>query len=294
MLLDLSTVDGVTLESGRGGMDVVKARTEAAEADIYVFGAHVTHWQPAGQSPVLFVSDRAVFDGKKAIRGGVPVCFPWFADHKPSPESPAHGFARTAQWSLADAKREGDDAVISLVLVSTEATRELWPHDFVMTYTIRVGRSLTMTATVTNVGMEPMDYELALHTYFNVADLATTTVVGFDGGRYIDKPSGGKELEQTGEPAIEGEIDRIYQDHDREVVIDDGTRRIIVGKHGSRSTVLWNPHVEKAAAMGDFGDDEWKRMLCVETAAIGEHKVHLPPGQSHALEQTVAVSDGGR
>ncbi|MEL7239918.1 MAG: D-hexose-6-phosphate mutarotase, partial [Planctomycetota bacterium] len=179
--LDLADTPGVELVRHAGGLDVVQVRTDVAEADVTLFGAHVTHYQPTGGKPVLFVSDKAVLDGSKAIRGGVPICFPWFSGNGPNDDSPSHGFARTAMWSLADASRDGDDFVLKFALVSTEATRELWPGEFVFAYTVRVGKTLRLEASVTNVGDDAFDYELALHTYFNVANVADVKLTGFDG-----------------------------------------------------------------------------------------------------------------
>ncbi len=283
-------VPGLTFEAGRGGgggQTVARIRTELAECDVYLFGAHVTHYQPAGERPVLFLSDKAVFDGKTAIRGGIPICFPWFAGNGPTKKSPSHGFARTREWGLVDARREGEEIVLVLVLVSTENTRKMWPHEFVFTYTIRVGRSLCVEAKVTNVGDDPLRYELALHSYFDVTDVRKVALKGFAGCEYIDQLQSNAVTAQSGEPTIDGEVDRIYQNHTADVVITDGDRRINVSKTGGASTVLWNPHIAKAERMSDFGDEEWRKMLCIESGAIGENAVTLAPGKSHSMKVTV-------
>jgi D-hexose-6-phosphate mutarotase len=282
-------VPGLHFDRGAGGLTVCRVRTDAAEADVYLHGGHVTHYQPAGQPPVLFLSEQAVFADDKPIRGGIPICFPWFSGNGPREDSPAHGFARTMPWELVDAKADGEDVVLSLRLTANEATRELWPHDFVFDYKIRVGRTLTIEATVTSTGAA-FDYELALHTYFHVSDVRRITLAGFDGSRYIDQLDANEVKTQRGEPSIDGEVDRIYQGHTSDVTIHDGDRRIVISKTGGNSTVLWNPHVAKAARMADFGDDEWSTMLCVESAAIGENRITLAPGESHTLHLTI---DGG-
>ena len=279
-------VPGLTFDEGRGGMTACRVRTDAAEADVYLHGAHVTHFKPVGGRDVLFLSEKAVFDGAKAIRGGVPVCFPWFADAG----EPAHGFARTMPWSLADARADGEDVVLRFVLVSTEATRELWPGEFVFDFTVTVGRELSMAARVTNVGDEAFEYELALHTYLAVEDVREARVEGFAGGRYTSKVEGKADVAQEGEPSIEGEVDRVYHGHTADVTVVDADRRITVAKSGGRSTVLWNPHVEKAKRMADFGDGEWPRMLCVESAAIRPDAVRLAAGAKHALTARVSVA----
>jgi glucose-6-phosphate 1-epimerase len=263
-------------------------KTDAAEAEVYLHGAHVTHYRPAGEEPVLFLSDKAVFDGKSPIRGGVPICFPWFGGNGPSDDSPSHGFARTTTWSLGDAKRDGEDVLLTFVLASTEATQDLWGGDFVFTYTVRVGRSLGLSAKVVNVGDDALPYELALHTYLAVRDVREVRLTGFAGSNYVDQLRDGERIQQAGEPVIDAEVDRIYQDHAADVTVHDAGRQIVVSKSGSRSTVLWNPHGAKAKRMADFGDDEWPRMLCVESAAIGHHSIELGSGESHALSVTIS------
>ena len=286
---------GLTFEQGRGGQTVCRVRTEHAEADVYLHGAHVTRFkphQPIGGDDVLFLSEHAVFDGSTAIRGGIPICFPWFGGNGPRDDSPSHGFARTRSWSLAKTERMGDDVALTFVLVSTESTRELWDHDFVFTYTVRVGRSLKVSASVTNVGDAPLRYELALHTYLKVANVRNVTLTGFDGASYIDQLKNNETLKQAGEPTIDAEVDRIYQGHTSDVTVRDAGRVITVSKTGGDSTVLWNPHVAKAKRMSDFGDEEWPGMLCVESAAIGKNGITLASGKSHALTIELAARAG--
>ena len=285
---------GVSFES-RDGLPLIRVRTDAAEADVFLHGAHVTHFKPADQDRgLLFLSESAVFAKGKAIRGGIPICFPWFAGNGPKdkPDAPAHGFARAREWTLADVRADGGDVVLSFSLNDDEATRKLWPHAFQFAYVVRVGRELTVTAEVVNAGVQECEYELALHTYLSVADARRATLAGFDGVDYISKVEGGERKTQRGEPKIEGEIDRVYQGQTADVVVTDPVlnRAITVSKTGGDSTILWNPHVEKAKRMSDFGDDEWPAMLCVESAAVGEKAIRLAPGESHALSLRLSCS----
>ncbi|MEM7809323.1 MAG: D-hexose-6-phosphate mutarotase [Planctomycetota bacterium] len=278
----------IEIVEGRGDMPMVRVRTDLAEADVYLHGGHVTHFKPAGGDDVLFVSDKAVFDGTSPIRGGIPICFPWFGGNGPSADASSHGFARTATWSLVDLAQKDGEATIHLRLKSDEATRRRWPVDFAFDYTIRVGRSLDSDAAVTTAS--PASFELALHSYFRVHDVASTKLNGFSGGRYIDQLDGNTTKDQPEEPAIVGEVDRIYQGHTSDVTINDGHRTITIAKTGSTSTVLWNPHIAKSQRTPDLGDDEWPGFLCVETAAIGDGRIDLPDGGTHKMTLSITAS----
>ena len=176
-----------------------------------------------------------------------------------------------------------------------DATRPLWPRAFRFSYTVRVGRALHVAAEVKNADDEPFDYELALHSYLRVGDVRDVILQGLAGCEYVDQLLENARHTQEGEPPIDGEIDRIYQGQTHDVAVEDELlrRTITVQKAGGDSTVLWNPHVEKAKRMSDFGDDEWKRMLCVESAAVGENKVTLAAGASHVLTLTLASAGLG-
>ena len=286
-------VPGLTFAAGEGGLTVARVRTELAEADVYLHGAHVTHYRPGdAAAPVLFLSRSAVFAPDKAIRGGIPICFPWFGGGGPTPGSPAHGFARTSEWALTGARRDGGDVVLTLSLEAGDATRPLWPFAFRFDYTLRVGRELHLSAQVTNTDDAAFDYELALHTYLRVGDVRDVVLRGLAGCEYVDQLAGDATFTQAGEPAIDGEIDRIYQGQTADVTATDPLlrRAMTVQKSGGDSTILWNPHVEKAKRMSDFGDDEWKQMLCVESAAVRAGRVALAAGASHALRVTLSAS----
>ncbi len=284
----MSELPGIELVDGRGDLPMVRVRTSAAEADIYLHGAHVTHYKPADAGDVLFLSEQAIFDGKKAIRGGIPVCFPWFSDNGPADEAPAHGVVRTAQWTVTDLGMVGDDARVAMRYESNESTRRWWPHDFRCDYELTIGKRLDARLTVTNTGSDAFRYELALHTYLAVADVRQVTLEGFAGATYIDQLDANTTKQQDGEPTIEGEVDRIYQQHGRDVAVVDKQRKLLVAPTGSTSTVLWNPHVAKAARTADFGDDEWPQMLCVESAAIGDGAIDLDAGARHTLGVTLS------
>jgi glucose-6-phosphate 1-epimerase len=270
---------------------VVQVDVAACTGEIYLHGAHVTSWRPLG-TEVLWVSEAAVYQPGKAIRGGVPICFPWFADGPDGTATPAHGFARTTEWGLVGATTDGRWVEVILALTDTPATRELWPHSFACEYRVRMGENeLALLLTVTNTGEEPFTVEEALHAYFGVSDIRTTVVDGLAGARYLDMVPGADRGPHVldGPITFAGEVDRTFQGTGATAVIRDGERTVTIARDGSDSAIVWNPWVDKAAAMADFGDDEWTGMVCVETANAKADAVTLPPGAEHTMSAYISV-----
>jgi D-hexose-6-phosphate mutarotase len=278
-------------QAGNGGLIRAVCTTPGAEAHVYLHGAHVTHYQRKGEKPLIFMSAKSHFEPGKPIRGGVPICFPWFGPKKDNAMAPAHGFARLNEWSVESTKKSADGGVqITFSIYSDDSTRHFWPHDFQAHYTVSVGANLHLKLEVRNIGSMPMVFEEALHTYFSIADIRQALVEGLGGVDYLDKVQGGKRMSQGIDPlAFTGETDRVYLNthstcnaHDRA-----GGRTISVVKNGSNTTVIWNPWIAKAKAMADFGDDEWPNMLCIETCNVADFAVHLPSGISHTMEAII-------
>ena len=280
-------------EAGAGGLTRLAITSPLAEAHIYLHGGHVTHFQPRDQTPVLFLSGRSFFETGKPIRGGVPVCFPWFAARDGQPAAPAHGFARTMPWEVESLSVDGDQTVLAVLrLAANDETRAHWPHDFVLRHHITIGQRLAMMIEVENISREPFTCEAALHTYLAVADARAATVTGLENAAYRDKTDGLQTKVQPAEPLhFTGETDRIFENTRAACVLHDpsGARRITVEKSGSATTVVWNPWSEKAAAMKDFADDEWPRMACIETANAGANVITIAPGARHSMRAVVSV-----
>lgn len=283
-------------EAGPGGLTRVAITTPQAEAHVYLHGAHVTHFQPRGERPVLWMSGSSLFEDGKPIRGGVPICFPWFGPRAGDPASPAHGFVRLHDWEVRSLRSRPDGQVeLVLALDGSPRTREIWPGAFEISHTVTVGRQLKMALHVVNRGPSPMTFEEALHTYFTVGDVRKAEVTGLGGVTYIDKVDAMARKTQGAEPiTIRGETDRVYVETESATVVSDPVmgRRIGIEKSGSRSTVVWNPWVEKARKMADFGDEEWPGVVCVETANVGESSITLPPGGSHTMTAAIGVARG--
>jgi len=288
--------DGVRLEKGPGGLERLALPAAEGEALVYLQGAHVAHFQPKGEKPVLWMSAASRFEAGKALRGGVPICFPWFGPKAGSPDAPLHGFARILPWAVASVAREADGNLRAVLELSAEAAaRGGFPRELSLSLAVTVSRSLRMELTVRNVDSAAVTFEEALHSYFAVSDVRQARVRGLEGVPYVDKTAAMARRPGEGEPlTITAETDRVYVGATGTVTIEDPgwRRRIVIGKSGSATTVVWNPWVAKAKAMPDFGDDEWTGMLCVETANAGDGAVTLAPGASHVMTTTLEVQAG--
>lgn len=261
-------------------------------AQIYDHGAHVVAWQPAGAEPVLWLSARSQFEEGAAIRGGIPVCFPWFGPGRSGEANPPHGFARLVPWHFLGASEAGAEVIASYELGSAEVESAQFPYEFVARLDVGVGANLRLSLTLTNTGDVDFSYEEALHTYLAVGDSREVVIDGLDGATYLDKgPGGGPGRRQDGPVRFVGETDRVYHST-AEVRLTDPVleRTLTVTKSGSANTVVWNPWVTKSAAMSDFGDDEWTGMACIEAGNVLADAVSLSPGESHTLTYLLGVS----
>lgn len=274
----------VRVEESAGGWPLLRIGTEAAEAELHLHGAQVTGFRKAGEEPLLFLSGRAEFAEGKAIRGGVPIVFPWFGGRE---GLPAHGTARTTRWELEETAELDDGAVLA-------ALRMPGTGDLSVTFRVTVARTLRMELSVLNTGEAPVSFETCLHTYFAVGDIRRTTLRGLRGARFIDSLTGESHVDEEEEIRISAETDRLYLGTTAACEIDDEAngRVITVAKSGSRSTVVWNPWVEKSRRMADFGDEEYLRMLCVESGNVMDDAVTLAPDECAVL--AVEIGSRGR
>ncbi len=296
ILAGVSSIDGATIGPGAGGLRQVAVNTPACTAEVYLHGGHVTAWQPVGAGPVLFVSTRSAYQDGKAIRGGVPICFPWFGPASADiearhPAPPLHGYARTNAWQLRSLGRSGADITMTFGLPELPARGLFWPFDADVRFHVQFGSNLQMKLEVTSRHATPMRYEAALHTYFAVSDVHQTRVHGLRGTRFLDKTRGmAAFVEENDFIEFHGETDRVYQDTTATCTIEDrgAGRRLVNEKIGSASTVVWNPAEQKGRDIG-IADAEWKQFVCVETAAVGDCAIRLNPGESHTLGAIVSV-----
>ncbi|MGO8816106.1 MAG: D-hexose-6-phosphate mutarotase [Terriglobia bacterium] len=278
---------------GNGELPKVSITCPEAAGEIYLHGAHVTSWKPTGREEVLFLSSKARWEDGRAIRGGVPICFPWFGDKADDPKAPAHGFVRTKPWQIESIAQAGGAVTVSMFTESDENTKKWWPADFRLVHRATFGRELSLELVMTNTGRSPLHFEEALHTYHRVGSIEQSRVRGLDKVPYLDKTDSDREKVQQGEIAITAETDRVYLNTAHAIELDDPAlhRRARVTKENSRSTTVWNPWVAKAHALSDLGDDEWREFICIETCNAGDYAVNLAPGEHHTMKALITVSD---
>lgn len=275
---------------GAGGLPrVALVAADGARAELYLHGAHVTSWTPAGDGEDrLFLSSRSQYGPGMAIRGGVPVSFPQFASEGPLPK---HGFARITTWELIRAGREDTGAASALLrLTDSDATRALWPHPFLVELSVTVaGRTLEVGLAVNNTGRGSFTYTGALHTYLQLADVRAAAVRGLHNASYRDSVLGQDGfVEAASELRIVGEIDRVYHTAPDDLEVREPARTMAVRATGFPDTVVWNPGERGGAALKDLEPGGYARMLCVE-AAVVRSPVTLNPGQSWSGTQTLTA-----
>ena len=272
----------VAIITGNGGLPKVQITTDRSTAEIYLHGAHVAGFQKLGEPPLLWMSAASQFAAGKPIRGGVPICFPWFG---PREGRPAHGFARIADWELVETKALADGKVsVRLRLPETAGGADAFPGK--VEFLLTVGETLTMELSVANASSETVAFENCLHTYLTIGDIGEFSITGLKGVEYLDKVDGGKlKLEKADAIHIGSEVDRVYLNTTGPAEIRDTKlrRTIRVEKSGSYSTVVWNPWVAKSKAMPDFGDEEFRGMVCVESGNVARERIKLASGESSAL-----------
>jgi glucose-6-phosphate 1-epimerase len=278
---------------GEGGLVMAEIANSHSTARIALQGAHLVTWQPRGQEPVVWVSKFAKYAAGKSIRGGVPICWPWFGAHASDSNLPGHGYARTVMWEVLETKELPDGATyIRFGLIETDATRAQWPHPCSVQIEFTIGKTLRVELVTRNIGTQAFTLGEALHTYFHISDVGQITIRGLEGCDYMDKAGGASELrKQLGGIVIESEVDRVYMNTSADCVIEDrGLKRAIrIAKQGSQSTVVWNPWTEKADKMGDFGTQGHRGMVCVESANALENVVSVAPGAMHHLAVLYSV-----
>ena len=282
----------VQLREIADGMIIAEVANQYALANIALQGAHVATFQPRGEEPVIWLSPLAKFAPGKSIRGGVPICWPWFGPHQTDSKLPGHGFARTVPWELLDTKAlEDGSTFLRFGLIENDTTRAQWPHPSTAQLEVTVGKALRVELVTANTGSAPFELSEALHTYLQISDVGNMTIRGLEGCEYIDKVGATARRTQQDGIVIESEVDRVYVNTAADCVIEDkGLKRAIrIHKEGSRSTVVWNPWTEKAEKMGDFGPKLHRDMVCVESGNAMENAVTVAPGETHRLVAMYSV-----
>lgn len=277
--------DAVSFSTGKGDLaKAILAHTSGSSAEVYLHGGHITSWKTFNGDELFFLSRESWFEPGRPIRGGIPIVFPQFGGGT----LPAHGIARTSEWKLSGSSvLDSGEVCIELTLLSDDMTLGVWPHEFALRLKVMLGaESLTARLSVDNSGLDSFDFQAVMHTYFAIGDIGKCAVHGLEGVTLIDSLAGcGKSAESRPAIRFAGETDRIYLSAPDALQIDDEAngRRISIAKNGMADVVVWNPWVNKSKRISDLGDDEYLRMVCVETGVI-EHPIHLTPKETWSGE----------
>ena len=277
----------ISFSEGRGDLPVIEIQNQFSSATISLYGGQVLSYRPVDDSQdMFFLSELAYYKPGKAIKGGVPICWPWFGPDPENKGRPAHGFARDSMWTmLASEQLVTGQTYIRMGLADSEKTRLLWPYEFELTLDVMVGEQLQLILNTKNTGAEPFSITQALHSYFRVGDISRVAVQGLEGVSYIDKLDDGKIKLQQDAVHIDKEADRIYTGTPEQLTIQDEVlkRHLILSADNSSTTVVWNPWIEKTAAMADLNADDYNYFLCVETANAANETIALAPGEEYSM-----------
>jgi glucose-6-phosphate 1-epimerase len=298
-VLDLTELDhrfGISdvarVSEGHGGLARVEINTPLAHGEIYLHGAHVTSWRPAGGEEVLFLGTKSRWEEGQAIRGGIPICFPWFRGKADDPHAPAHGFVRTRSWQLYSIVENKAGVAVTMFIESDEQTRRWWPGEFRLVHRVTFGSELKLELTCINTGRTQFHFEEALHTYSRVADVKDVCLQGLDGIRFLDNTDANKEKVQVGNLTVASQTDDAFMNTENTVDLLDPKmdRRLRLQKAKSTTTVVWNPWQEGARRLQDLGEREWMQFLCLEASNIMGAAVTLAPGQEHTMTAVLRVA----
>ena len=274
----------VTFLDGRGDLPLIEVNTAWSEAEIYLHGATVTHYQKHGERPLLFVSQCSRFEKGVPIRGGIPVIFPWFG--KPANKPGQHGLVRQADWELREVASPPDGSVSLRFHLPGIGDSALCPGCSVE-YVIGVGDKLTAELNVTNNSSREVTFENCLHTYFAVGDITSVRIAGLKGLEHLDAVKDfAANTEMADAIVVDHEVDRVYLNSPHTVQIRDANWRrvIVVEKENAKSSVVWNPWIEKSKRMQDYGDEEYREMICVESGNVHSNAVKLAAGAASSLK----------
>jgi glucose-6-phosphate 1-epimerase len=286
-------LDGkIIFSKGAGDFVYAEIRTAVSNARICLYGGQVLSFTPVKVgNDVFFVSSKSYFARGQPIKGGVPICWPWFGADPEHRGRGSHGFTRNLNWNVQKVDFTNDAVSIRLKLDSNSISQEVWPFKSELDLNITVSETLEICLTTSNTGDQPMPVSQALHSYFPVGQINQTSVTGFDNCPYLDSIDNAIEKNQQGDILFSEEVDRIYLRSPDIQIIEDRSkgRQISIDSAGSGSTVVWNPWIDKSIAMGDFGDDDYQVMLCVETANAGPDLIQIEAGGQHSIKLSISV-----
>lgn len=289
--------DQIKISANPEGVAIIELNNRYAKVEVSTYGGQVLSFKPhASDDDVLFLSDKAIFAPGKAIRGGSPICWPWFGDDMTGFGRPSHGFARNQDWKLTEAWVDGDDAISArLVLTDTEGSLAVWPYPFELSLLVTLKEELTLALTTKNTGKRAFTLSQAIHTYFNVSQAVDVEVVGLEGKRYLDKLDNFVEKVQQDKVRFDQETDRVYQHIDNAVTLNDigFNRAVEIKGTGSKTTIVWNPWDNSIKPLSDLNDSDYLDFVCIETANAAEDTLSLAEGEEHTLTARYRVHELG-
>lgn len=277
--------------AGCEGQPVLRIENRHCRAVIAYQGAQVLQFQRHNHAPLLWLSPLSNFTPKHAIRGGVPLCFPWFGKHPTESKVPSHGFARNMPWLLQSVTESEQDHTLIFTLKDNDETRSIWPHAFNAMLEIRLGELLNLDFSIVNVDQNPFDFTFAFHSYFAIEHIARTQILGLENAPFLDqlKPENGFSQMESTPIRINQETDRIYQCNrgNYKIVQDHLNQHILIQSSNCPNVIVWNPWVEKTSKLGDMSADSWQNMLCVESGRIMD-VITLDVGQTINFHLTLS------
>lgn len=276
----------ITTHTHENGLDYIDIDSPLCDARIFIQGAQIVHFQPKGQQPLLWVSAADDYQPGNGIRGGVPICWPWFGQHS-NKQFPQHGFARTSIWDLASITSNNDIVTIKFTLAIDEKDLCFWPHNTKLEMEFVVGKMLQMNLINTNLSDETIELTQALHSYFPIGNIHELIASGFADAKYIEFNQG-PFPQPKDQVQFDKETDRVYTDLGSIQYLNTANGVIEVKRKNSQSAVLWNPWIDKSKRLSRFNDNDYLSMVCLEAANVLEDKVILKPGQSHQLTNIIS------
>ena len=275
-----------TLKKLSNGFEYIEIKNSSAIAKVALNGAHVLHYEQNGKKPLLWLSEISELKNGSAIRGGIPICWPWFGTHENN-KLPKHGFARTSLFELTNiSELDKNTTQVSFRLQETIDSRKFWDYKFTLELKITVSNKLTIELKTTNTDTKEFKITQAIHSYFLISDISKVSIKSLDNKKYLDALTMKDEI-QDGKIIFDKEIDRVYQGINSTLELEDEDRKIHIDNEGSSSCVVWNPWIEKCSRMSDMKDDAYKEFVCVESAnAFDDFKI-IKPNESHTLKATL-------
>jgi glucose-6-phosphate 1-epimerase len=275
-------------------MAFITVSNKFADADICLYGAQVTNFKPYNTIEILWMSPESKFVEGSPIRGGIPVCFPWFGPHKTDSSKPQHGFGRLMYWDVTEtASMKTGETLVRLQLCSSEETKAYWDYDFCAELTVIVGKTLTATLKVTNTSPADFEYTCALHSYFSLSSIEEIQIEGLQNTKYYNQLEPGDFIQETEKLEIHKAETRHYYDTETDCIIIDPlfARRIKVAKSGSKITTVWNPWEEASSKIEDLPDDAFHTFVCIEAVNAFNNAIQLAPGESHETSAIIGLAE---